>query len=66
MNRTLQILGLLLVGLLSMEAKAVRAQAPDPCMTHDSGCITCRSDECLAWFCPIGDPRGSGIICPEE
>ena len=65
MNRTLQILGLLLVGLLSMEAKPVRAQQKD-CKTHTSGCMTCTDDECIAWVCPIGHARGSGIKCPEE
>lgn len=63
MKRVLQILGLFLIGLLSMEARAVRAQEDDPCMPHNSGCITCRGDDCLAWFCPIGHPRGSGIVC---
>lgn len=63
MNRTLQILGLLLVGLLSMEAKAVHAQQGLECLRHGNGCVTCRTEECLFWLCPIGDPRGVGIYC---
>lgn len=65
MTRTLQFLGLLLIGLLSFEAETVRA-APSGCDIDDEGCEVCKGDECDSWFCPIGNDRGVGIVCDEE
>ena len=65
MKRFLQLLGLLLIAVLSIEAEAVRAQEPpENCMTHTSGCVTCVEDSgCMTWTCPIGHPKGVGVVC---
>lgn len=65
-NRPLQLLGLILIAVLSFGSEAVRAQEEeeDDCWEFD-GCEICPSDDpkCITFFCPIGDPRGMGIIC---
>lgn len=65
MNRTLQLLGLLLIGLLSFQADPVSA-LPSVCV--DVGeCTVCEAnDDCITWTCPVGHPRGVGIRCDDE
>lgn len=65
MNRTLQLLGLLLIGLLSFQAETVRASSSG-CHTDDEGCEICEGEDCDTWFCPIGNDRGVGIACDDE
>ena len=70
-NRTFQLLGLLLIAVLSITAEGASATVgyldpdnPDNCFSL-FGCEICVSEdgECLGWFCPVGDDRGVGIIC---
>jgi len=65
MRRFLQLLGLLLIAVLSIEAESVRAQEPQPnCLTHTSGCVTCVEDSgCVTRTCPVGHPMGVGVVC---
>lgn len=63
MNRTLQLLGLLLIGLLSFQAENVRASQSDceeigPCLIcSDSG-----DPDCTIYICWYG----AGKICDDE
>ena len=65
-NRPLQLLGLLLIAVLSVGSEPARAQEgeEDDCWEFD-GCSICSGEDpkCITYFCPIGDPRGWGIIC---
>lgn len=60
MNRTLQLLGLLLIGLLSFQAEAVRASQA----CYEVGdCTYCHvSDDCETYTCDYA----VGIICDDE
>ncbi len=66
-NRSLQLLGLLLIAVLSVGSEAARAQDEDDdrCWIFDR-CEICQSTEdpkCITVFCPVGDPRGIEVIC---
>ncbi len=52
MNRTLQLLGLLLIGLLSFQAETVRA-APSTICYETPDCTHCWDGECsydICWY----------------
>ena len=53
MTRTFQLLGLLLIGLLSFQAETVRA-APSTHCYEISGCLSCWDGECLYDICWYG------------
>lgn len=53
MNRTFQLLGLLLIGLLSFQAETVRA-APSTICTEDDDCTYCSDEECIYEICWYG------------
>ena len=64
-NRLLQLLGLLLIAVFSVGTEAARAQeAGDDC-ADVYGCEVCLNEDgtCVTWICPVGDPRGVGILC---
>ena len=64
-NRLLQLLGLLLIAVLSVGTEAARAQeAGDGCIDY-YGCEVCPGEDenCITWVCPVGDPRGVGVLC---
>ena len=66
-NRLLQLLGLLLIAVLSVGTEAARAQEAEGDCEEFAGCDVCVSlvdgKICTTWFCPVGDPRGVGILC---
>lgn len=67
-HRLLQLVGLVLIAVLSAEAGRAHAQEDeedDPACTEFDGCRICHEDgdPCMTWFCEIGDPRGIGISC---
>lgn len=66
MNRTFQLLGLLLIGLLSFQADTVSA-LPSSCASVGE-CEVCRAEDpdCITWTCPVDHPRGIGIRCDDE
>ena len=50
MNRKFQLLGLLLIGLLSFQAEP--ASASDHCEENSQGCLFCWHDDgCMTWVC---------------
>ena len=67
MIRTFQLLGLLLIGLLSFQAETVSA-SQSSCRTDADGCTFCpgEDDDCTTWVCPVGHPSGVGIYCDDE
>ena len=59
MNRTLQLLGLLLIGLLSFQAEPVRASQSN--CGYLGGCYICFHDDgCYTWVC---GSYGAGANC---
>ncbi len=65
-NRPLQLLGLLMIALLSVGTEAARAQeAGDDGCIQLFGCEVCpaQDPDCITYVCPVGDPRGVGILC---
>ena len=67
MKRTLQLIGLLLIALLSAETVVAAGHRPsEECTTDDEDCRSCLSlpSGCVTWMCPIGHERGVGIRCP--
>lgn len=70
MKRTLQLIGLLLIAVLSTEYEAAGATyrlSSPKCgdEVNYKGCLDCYfPDGCYAWACPIGHPDGIGIRCP--
>ena len=66
-NRPLQLLGLLLIAVLSLGTEAARAQEIDDDCGEFDGCEACVTvvdgKECVTWACPVGDRRGVGILC---
>ncbi len=71
-SRPFQLIGLLLIGVLSIGAETATASntrpvAEDVCWDKD-GCRVCENllSKCRTWICPVGDPRGIGISCPKK
>lgn len=66
-NRLLQLLGLLLIAVLSVGTEAARAQEADEDCGPVRGCEACVTEvdgkKCITWTCPVGDRRGVGILC---
>jgi len=66
-NRPLQLLGLLLIAVLSVGTEAAQAQEADNDCGEFGGCEVCVTEvdgkQCTTWVCPVGDPRGVGILC---
>ena len=64
-NRPLQLLGLALIAVLSLDTGVAQAQERRPCVTHDDGCEVCYNldTRCVTWVCPLGHPDGVGILC---
>ena len=61
MNRTFQLLGLLLIGLLSFQAETARAAPSDNCYDMPD-CVICTDEECqyeICWY-------GVAMICDDE
>lgn len=63
----IQLLGLLLIAILSMTTDTAAASSSDDHCFDALGCEWCIiSDDCDAWICPFGDERGVGVLCYEE
>lgn len=67
MKRILQLIGVLMIALLSAEAVVAAGHRPsEECNRDDEDCLTCLSlpSGCSTWMCPIGHERGVGVKCP--
>ena len=60
MTRTLQLLGLLLIGFLSFQAETVDASQSN--CRQIGPCWVCEDDDCTVWVCWYG----AGKICDDE
>ncbi len=62
-NRPLQLLGLVLIAVLSVGTEAARGQELDGRCFQFLGCEVCVFENCTTWVCPVGHPDGVGIAC---
>lgn len=68
-TRSLQLIGLLLIGVLSMAAGTATASNTRPAEEEEcwdfNGCRWCHYElaKCTTWICPVGHPHGIGIVC---